>query len=205
MIDQKLYQETFSRLTASGEAKKEVLMKVQENNQKKRMGRVLRGTLIAAALAAALAVTANAASGGSLLDGIVMTIVATNGIHQTVVDGAGNEFDMISIGGGTEIRDGRVILVAMGEEEDITEALERDGKFTKTYDAEGMEVTVNVTGTPEEHEVEIVTPDVTITQADPSRRVEPFPEDAEVRVGLTYAAEAVGSVEIPSGALEPAQ
>lgn len=203
MIDQTLYRETFSRLTASGEVKKEVLMKMQENNQKKRMGRLLRGTLIAAALAAALAVTANAASGGSLLDGIVMTIVATNGIHQTVVDEAGNEFDMISIGGGTEIRDGRVILAAMGEEEDITDALEREGRFTRTYDAGGMEVTVNVTGTPEDHEVEIVTPDVTITPADPARRAGPFPEDGE-RAGA-YSAEAVGSVEIPSGALEPAR
>ncbi|MCI8399926.1 MAG: hypothetical protein HFF90_11095 [Oscillibacter sp.] len=202
MIDQKLYCETFSRLRASDEAKKEVLMKMQEKKNGKSLGKILRGTLIAAALTVALAVTVNAASGGSLLDGIVMTIVATNGIHQTMVDGAGNEYDLISIGGGTEIRDGRVILMALGEEEDITDALEQDGKFTKTYDADGMEVTVNVTGTPKDHEVEIVTPNVTITQADPSHPVKPLPEGSEVGFA---ASEPVGCVEIPSSELKTAQ
>ena len=36
MMDERLYRETFSRLRASGEAKKEVLVKMNEMNKKTR-------------------------------------------------------------------------------------------------------------------------------------------------------------------------
>ena len=59
MIDETLYRETFSRLQASEKAKKEVLEKMK-NTKKMRLPRVLRGGVIAAALIAALAVSAAA-------------------------------------------------------------------------------------------------------------------------------------------------
>ena len=53
MIDRNLYCESFSRLRASDEAKKEVLAKMNEMNGKKTLRRPLK-TLRAAALAAML-------------------------------------------------------------------------------------------------------------------------------------------------------
>ena len=60
MIDKRLYQETFSHLRASDQAKQEVFQKMQEMKHRKRMPRVLRGAAIAAAMVMALAVTARA-------------------------------------------------------------------------------------------------------------------------------------------------
>ena len=51
MIDKRLYQETFSHLRASDQAKQEVFQKMQEMKHRKRMPRVLRGAAIAAAIA----------------------------------------------------------------------------------------------------------------------------------------------------------
>lgn len=50
MIDKRLYQETFSHLRASDQAKQEVFQKMQEMKHRKRMPRVLRGAAIAAAM-----------------------------------------------------------------------------------------------------------------------------------------------------------
>ena len=50
MIDKRLYQETFSHLRASDQAKQEVFQKMQEMKHRKRMPRVLRGAAIAAAI-----------------------------------------------------------------------------------------------------------------------------------------------------------
>lgn len=194
MIDQKLYQETFSRLCASDEAKKEVLLKMQEKSNKKRLPKVLRGVLIAAALTAALAVTVSAAN-TNMLEDILLTLVFSDGIHERMVDEEGNEYNFISIGGGTEVRDGRVIFSGMGEELDITDALEADGVFTKTYDADGMEVVVTITGTVEEHTLEIVTPEATITQAYPANK---SPAAADVDAGLV-SAEPMEGAYIPAG------
>ena len=60
MIDKRMYRETFSQLRASDQAKQEVLQKMQEMKQRKRMPRVLRGAALAAAMVMALAVTAGA-------------------------------------------------------------------------------------------------------------------------------------------------
>ena len=59
MINEKLYRETFSRLRASDEAKKEVLMKMNEQTKTRRLPKILRAAAIAAMLTIALAVTAN--------------------------------------------------------------------------------------------------------------------------------------------------
>ena len=62
MIDKRMYRETFSQLRASDQAKQEVLQKMQEMKQRKRMPRVLRGAALAAAMMMALAVTARICS-----------------------------------------------------------------------------------------------------------------------------------------------
>ena len=56
MIDKKLYCETFSRLHASEEAKKEVFQMTKKKGT--RIPKLLRGAAIAAAMTMALAVTA---------------------------------------------------------------------------------------------------------------------------------------------------
>lgn len=56
MIDKKLYCETFSRLHASEEAKKEVFQMTKKKGA--RIPKLLRGAAIAAAMTMALAVTA---------------------------------------------------------------------------------------------------------------------------------------------------
>ena len=61
MIDKRLYCETFSRLCASEEAKKEVFQMMNEKKNARRLPKLLRGAAIAAAMAMALAVTAGAA------------------------------------------------------------------------------------------------------------------------------------------------
>lgn len=73
MIDKRLYQETFSHLRASDQAKQEVFQKMQEMKHRKRMPRVLRGAAIAAAMVMALAVTAgavNVATDGGVLPAV---------------------------------------------------------------------------------------------------------------------------------------
>ena len=69
MIDRRLYCETFSRLCASEEAKKEVFQMMKEKKEAKRLPRVLRAGAIAAVMTVVLAVSAGAAdlaSGGAL-------------------------------------------------------------------------------------------------------------------------------------------
>lgn len=151
MIDETLYRETFSRLQASEKAKKEVLEKMK-NTKKMRLPRVLRGGVIAAALIAALAVSAAAAAGGGLLEGVFheLTIIWSDGFHDVMVDEEGNEWNAYNVSAETELRDGRLILKAMGQEADITDELEKDGEAVRTFERDGFDLTVTVTGTVEE-------------------------------------------------------
>ena len=92
MIDKRLYQETFSHLRASDQAKQEVFQKMQEMKHRKRMPRVLRGAAIAAAMVMALAVTAgavNVATDGEFFR--QFTIVWTSGNQYLAQDNQGNE------------------------------------------------------------------------------------------------------------------
>lgn len=152
MFNETLYRETFSRLQASGEAKKEVLLKMQEKKNSRRLPKALRTSLIAAVLVAALAVTANAATGGTLLGEVFheLTIVWSDGFHDIMVDEEGNEWNAYNVGAETELRDGRLILKAMGQEEDITDDLEQNGEAVRTFEQDGFDLTVTVTGTVEE-------------------------------------------------------
>ena len=160
MIDRKLYRETFSRLRASEEAKREVLLKMETVKQRKRTPKILRGAAIAAAVAMALAVTAgavNVATDGAFFR--QFTIVWTGEHELTATDGQGNEvYITVADQGPVWEEDGRVFITGGGGETmDITEALERDGRCRSTCDMtviheDGSEevrtVTIDVTGVP---------------------------------------------------------
>ena len=161
MIDKRLYQETFSQLRASDQAKQEVLQKMQEMKQRKRMPRVLRGAALAAAMMMALAVTAGAVN--VAMDGALFrqfTIVWTSGDQYLARDDQGNAVSITLVDGDVVTEeDGRLILHVDGEDIDITDRLEADGVYTYAYDMEVVHedgsretrtVSIQVTGSPEQ-------------------------------------------------------
>ena len=138
MIDKRMYRETFSQLRASDQAKQEVLQKMQEMKQRKRMPRVLRGAALAAAMVMALAVTAgavNVATDGALFR--QFTIVWTSGDQYLARDDQGNAVSITLVDGDVVTEeDGRLILHVDGEDIDITEELETEGVYDYAYDME---------------------------------------------------------------------
>ena len=163
MIDENLYRETFSRLRASGEAKKEVLLKMNETKKStRRPWKALRAAGLAAMLTVALAVSANAASGGELLESIyrsfAITLTTTNGDETFMVnvsDGVpdGTIQGLFSEQGSavTEERDGRLYLKINGEETDITDALTQNGEYTMEVEDGDVTTIITVQGTVEDH------------------------------------------------------
>lgn len=161
MIDKRMYRETFSQLRASDQAKQEVLQKMQEMKQRKRMPRVLRGAALAAAMMMALAVTAGAVN--VAMDGALFrqfTIVWTSGDQYLARDDQGNAVSITLVDGDVVTEeDGRLILHVDGEDIDITDRLEADGVYTYAYDMEVVRedgsretrtVSIQVTGSPEQ-------------------------------------------------------
>ena len=155
MMDERLYRETFSRLRASGEAKKEVLVKMSEMKEKKTMRRplkALRAVAMAAMLTLALAVTANAASNGMLFENL--RVVWQNGSQIMLEDDQGNQVLVTGVYTDAELRDGKLMLTVDGEEFDITADMKENGVFSATVEnAEGRAVDVSVTGTLEDWEI----------------------------------------------------
>ena len=139
MIDKRMYRETFSQLRASDQAKQEVLQKMQEMKQRKRMPRVLRGAALAAAMMMALAVTAGAVN--VAMDGALFrqfTIVWTSGDQYLARDDQGNAVSITLVDGDVVTEeDGRLILHVDGEDIDITAELETEGVYDYAYDREG--------------------------------------------------------------------
>ena len=154
MIDDELYRETFSKLRASEQAKREVLMKIQEKKTKRRLPKVLRSAAIAAVLVVALAVTASAAE-TDLLDfiSVQLTTIFDDGFHSVAVDEEGKEWNAYNMTAETELRDGRLILKAMTQEFDITDDLQDNGEAVHTFYKDDFDMTVTVTGTLEKHTI----------------------------------------------------
>lgn len=152
MIDKKLYCETFSRLHASEEAKKEVFQ--MKENRRSSMPRLLRTAAIAAAMVCALAVTAgavNLATDGELFQ--ILRMVWTDGYETRyeAVDEAGNQIDIAVVAGSTvTAEDGRLMLHATGEDIDITDALTEEGAYHFEKAMENRTIVVDVTGTQED-------------------------------------------------------
>lgn len=156
MIDEKLYRETFSRLRASDEAKKEVLLNMSEMNEKKTVRRplkALRALALAAVLTLALAVTANAASGGELFRNL--RIIWQDESQIILEDDQGNQVLVTGVYADAELRDGKLMLTVNDEEFDITKDIEEIGTYNTTVEcAGGQAAAVRVTGSLEDWEIE---------------------------------------------------
>lgn len=149
-MDRKLFQETFSRLHASDEAKEEVLLMAMQQSTKRR-GRLAAKTAgIAAAAMMGLVATAgaiNAATDGQLFT--TLTAVWSDGFKTVYQSESGDTFTGYQMRGDVEERDGRLFLLAGGQEIDITDALAEDGSYTYEVKEEGFSLLVEVTGSPE--------------------------------------------------------
>lgn len=152
MMDENLYRETFSRLRASDEAKKEVLLNMNEMKKTRRPFRALRAAALAAMLTLALAVTANAASSGALFENL--RIIWQDGSRIMLEDDQGNQVLVTGVSADAELRDGKLMLTVDGEEFDITADMKEKGVFSATVEsADGRAVDVSVTGTLEDWEI----------------------------------------------------
>lgn len=156
MMDERLYRETFSRLRASDEAKKEVLVNMSEMNKTtvRRPLKALRAVAMAAMLTLALAVTANAASNGALFEN--MRIIFQDDSHIVLENDAGERVEVTGAFAHAELRDGKLILTVDNAEFDITDEIAENGVYTGTVKtAQGEDVGVTVTGTLEDCQVRL--------------------------------------------------
>lgn len=154
MIDRHLYCETFSRLCASEEAKKEVFQMKEKRQKHGRMPRLLRTAAIAAVMVCALAVTASAVNLAT--DGVLFATlreVWSDGYETRyeAVDEDGNVMDLTIVAGSTITEeDGRMILHAVNEDIDITGEIAETGAYHREWTMERRTVTVDVSGTQED-------------------------------------------------------
>lgn len=154
MMDERLYRETFSRLRASDEAKKEVLVNMNEMKKTRRPLKALRAVALAAMLTLALAVTANAATSGALFENL--RIVFQDDSHIVLENDAGERVEVTGAFADAELRDGKLILTVDNAEFDITADIAENGVYQGTVKtAEGKDVYVTVTGTLEDCQVQL--------------------------------------------------
>lgn len=132
MFDLKSYRKACDRMTLDAE-KIEEMIAMSENMSKKSIRRPARMAAVAAALVAALGITASAAELPA-----VKEFFAT--VFVTVTTNDGELADMSIPTMAVEERDGRTFLFLDEEEIDVTDALNRDGKYVH----EGGDYTVEV-------------------------------------------------------------
>lgn len=160
MMDERLYRETFSRLRASDEAKKEVLVNMSEMNKTavRRPLKALRAVALAAMLTLALAVTANAASNGAMFENL--RIIFQDDSRIVLENDAGERVEVTGVFADAELRDGKLILTVDNAEFDITADIAENGVYQGTVTtAEGVDVGVTVTGTLEDCQVQLSSQD----------------------------------------------
>ncbi len=121
MFDLKSYRKACDRMTLDAE-KIEEMIAMSENMSKKSIRRPARMAAVAAALVAALGITASAAELPA-----VKEFFAT--VFVTVTTNDGKLADMSIPTMAVEERDGRTFLILDEEEIDVTDALNRDGKY----------------------------------------------------------------------------
>lgn len=152
MFDPKLYREACGELRAPQEKIEEIIA-MTENNKSRKNRRPARAVLAAAAAVAAMAIGASAAN-PEVLEGITMhiaSVLQVGELRQDMTTAEGETVTSLEIPEArVEDRDGRAVLLVMGEEIDITDALEREGQYTYTYTDEGTELTVLVEGSLED-------------------------------------------------------
>lgn len=136
MLDMKGYQEACDRLTLDTETLEEMIEMV-ENQKKKILHRPTRVALLAAAMVAALGITASAAELPAVFARVFVTVNTDDGVFT------GLEIPTMAV----EEREGHTILLLDEEEIDVTDALAEDGEYI--YEGEGFEVRVNADGVAE--------------------------------------------------------
>ena len=137
MFDPKTYRDLCDRLILDTEKIEEMIVMTENQNKKTTSHRPIRVALIAAALAAALGVTASAAELPA-----VKEFFATFFVTVTTSKDAAAGLNLPSVT--MEERDGRSVLTINGEETDITEAMALDGGYH--YQGDGFEVQVDERG-----------------------------------------------------------
>lgn len=177
-MDRKLFQETFSRLHASDEAKEEVLLMAMQQSTKRR-GRLAAKTAgIAVAAMMGLVATAgaiNAATDGQLFT--TLTAVWSDGFKTVYQSENGDTFTGYQMRGDVEERNGRLFLLAGGEEIDITDALAENGSYTYEMKEEGFSLLVEVTGSLERWSCTNTVSVEDVTYSDTVNSWETSPED----------------------------
>lgn len=137
MFDPKLYREACGRMTLDA-GKIEEMITMTENTSKKPNRRPARVALVAAALVAALGITAAAAAEIPAVQEFFTTIFVTVSTND---DGA-KGFNIPSVA--VQERDGRTILLVNGEETDVTDALAQSKEYL--YEGDGFQVAVDENG-----------------------------------------------------------
>ena len=152
MFDPRLYREACGELRAPQEKIEEIIA-MTENHKSRKNRRPVRAVLAAAAAVAAMAIGVSAAN-PEVLEGITMHIASVLQVGQLRQDMTTAEGETVTTlempEARIEDRDGRAVLLVMGEEIDITDALEGEGQYTYTYADEGTELTILVEGTLED-------------------------------------------------------
>lgn len=135
MLDMRDYRNACDRLRLDTETLEEMI-EMTENQKKKMLGRPARAMLVAAALVAAMAVTASAAELPAVQQFFAKVFVTVN------TDGALEGLSIPDLA--VEEREGRTILLLDGAEIDVTDDLSKAGEYL--YEGEGYEVRVDSDG-----------------------------------------------------------
>lgn len=120
-----------------GADKIEEMISMTENQEKKAHRFPKRAALLAAALVAALAITASAAEIPAVKE-FFTTMFITISVKDNV--SAGLTIPSVAV----EEREGRTILVVDGQETDVTDALARNGEYR--FEGDGFDVVVDENG-----------------------------------------------------------
>lgn len=196
MFDPQCYYDSCRRLTL-GQEKLEAMITMTKATEKKMFRRPARVALVAAAMVAALAVTAGAAQ----LEA-VQQFFATVFVTVNTEDGvlAGLAIPTLAV----EEREGRTILILDEGETDITDALARDGEYR--LEGDGYEIRVDREGVAHLKaygpEGDLLVSFSTESGAKDSEVVYQVTteDDAEQKVGIySVSEETAGSVEVTGG------
>lgn len=162
MFDPSLYREACRELTAPQDKVEEILAMTKHTNQKH--SRPLRTAVIAAAAVALMVVGVSAAQAEGVQELFYQIIasVKVGGFRTDLTLKGGDQVTVLEPPDArVENRDGQAILVVDEKEIDITDALERDGRYTYECSDEGGQLSILVMGSAEHWELQttVGTPD----------------------------------------------
>ncbi|MCI9264250.1 MAG: hypothetical protein HFF06_06710 [Oscillospiraceae bacterium] len=163
MFDPKLYRKACDRMILDAEKIEEMISMTENQDKRTTARRPLRAAMLAAAVVAALGITASAAELPAVKE-FFATIFVT-----VTSDDTGLTIPSVAV----EEREGRSILLVNDEETDITDALAQEGGYL--YEGDGFRVEVDEKG------VAVVT-----SYGDNGMTVSYSTEDPEVQGGMVY-------------------